>query len=144
MSIFFFNESVKFTLRNKTEVRLWLEKCAKSEKVQTGDLNYIFCSDKHLRKINKQFLQHDYFTDIITFPSSDPGSKPVSGDIFISVDRVRENAGDFGTRVADELHRVMAHGLLHLCGYGDKTEKEIKKMRSLEDKWLRKRGEKLI
>lgn len=137
-SIHFFSESIKFTLRNKTKIRTWLMECSVKEKKNIGELNYIFCDDKYLRKINKQYLNHDYFTDIITFPATSSNGNLVSGDIFISIDRVKENAVTYNTSFNDELHRVMAHGLLHLCGYGDKSEKEIKMMRKMENKWLRK------
>lgn len=113
-------------------------KCAAAEKKSVGELNYIFCSDKYLRKINKQYLTHDYFTDIITFPSTTAGEKYIGGDIFISIDRVRDNAKTFNVTVNEELYRVMAHGLLHLCGYNDKTEKERKVMRKKESICLKK------
>ncbi len=132
----FFTESTIFTLKNKTHLRSWLLKCAKSEKQTISELNYIFCSDNYLKKINKQFLNHNYFTDVITFPTSLPGDKAISGDIFISIDRVRDNAKTYGVRVNDELHRVMVHGLLHLCGYGDKTSSQEKTMRGKENYYL--------
>lgn len=137
-TINFFTESTNFNLRNKTIIRSWLVKCSKQEKKSFGELNYIFCSDNYLRKINKQYLNHDYFTDIITFPTSAPNENLISGDIFISIDRVRENAKTYRVKVDEELHRVMAHGLLHLCGYGDKSEKEIKLMRKKENECLGK------
>lgn len=138
--IFFFTESINFTLKNKKHLRSWLIKCAANEKQNISELNYIFCSDNYLRKINKQFLNHDYFTDIITFPTSTPGDKNISGDIFISIDRVRDNAKSYGVRINEELHRVMVHGLLHLCGYGDKTAAEVKVMRGKEAECLGKLG----
>ena len=156
-SIFFFTESVAFTLRHKNAVRHWLSACALTERKQVDTINYIFCSDKYLRKINKQYLDHDYYTDIITFSSAASvemlvpasGSKlkekksvskkqhaVIGGDIYISIDRVKENAKQYQQTVKDELHRVMAHGVLHLCGYGDKSASEEKKMRKMEEKWL--------
>lgn len=156
-SIFFFTESVAFTLRHKNAVRHWLSACALTERKQVDTINYIFCSDKYLRKINKQYLDHDYYTDIITFSSAASvemllpasGSKlkekksvskkqhaAIGGDIYISIDRVKENAKQYQQTVKDELHRVMAHGVLHLCGYGDKSASEEKKMRKMEEKWL--------
>lgn len=135
----FFTESIKFTIRDKTKIRNWLLKCTSTKKKKIGELNYIFCSDNYLRKINKQYLNHDYFTDIITFPASSKTENLVSGDIFISIDRVKENAKTYSVTQIDELHRVMAHGLLHLCGYRDKSEKEVKKIRKMENEWLRKR-----
>ena len=138
-SINFFSEDISFNLKDKTVLRNWLIKAAHNEKHKVSELNYVFCSDAYLKKINKQFLNHNYFTDIITFPSSEPGDKNISGDIFISIDRVKENAGIYEVNFKDELHRVMIHGLLHLCGYGDKSEAEIKKMRAKEDFYLKKR-----
>lgn len=152
-SIFFFTESVIFTLRQKNAVREWLFACVAKERKQIHAINYIFCSDAYLRKINKQYLQHDYYTDIITFASAPPAEmisldaareksaskkQPavISGDIYISIDRVKDNAKQFQQPVRDELHRVMAHGVLHLCGYGDKTSAEEKKMRKMEEQWL--------
>lgn len=156
-SIFFFTESVAFTLRHKNALRHWLSACALTERKQVDTINYIFCSDKYLRKINKQYLDHDYYTDIITFSSAASvemllpasGSKlkekksvskkqhaVIGGDIYISIDRVKENAKQYQQTVKDELHRVMAHGVLHLCGYGDKSASEEKKMRKMEEKWL--------
>jgi len=132
----FFNENIEFTLRNKNSIRSWLLLCVEAESEKLDEINFIFCSDKYLRKINKQYLNHDYFTDIITFPLSDKGAKQISGDIFISIERVRENAKTYRVNTNEELHRVMAHGLLHLCGYGDKSEKEVKIMRRMENKWL--------
>nr|MBP9083360.1 rRNA maturation RNase YbeY [Bacteroidia bacterium] len=111
----------------------------KKEKLRIETINYIFCSDKFLRKINKQFLNHDYFTDIITFPH-EQFTAHIGGDIYISLDRVRENAEEFNQSFTNELHRVMAHGVLHLCGYGDKSEAEEKLMRKMEEKWLKARN----
>ena len=129
----FFNEDVVFILKNKTLLRSWLTRCAFAEKKKIDALNFIFCSDPFLKKINNQYLNHNYFTDIITFPTADPGMKTISGDIYISIDRVKDNAAQYGVKFSEELHRVMAHGLLHLCGYGDKTEAEKIKMRKAED-----------
>ena len=105
------------------------------EKKPLAELNYIFCSDQRLLEINRQFLQHDFYTDIITFPLSDPG-QPISGEIYISVDRVRDNAAAFGSSITKELHRVIFHGALHLCGYKDKSPREEKIMRKMEDHYL--------
>ena len=132
-SIQFFNEDVRYVLKNKTEIRLWLVKCAKRNQKKIASLNFIFCSDLFLKKINLQYLNHNYLTDIITFPTSGPGDKIVSGDIYISIDRVKENADTYGVRISDELQRVMVHGLLHLCGHKDKTSKDQLEMRKQED-----------
>jgi rRNA maturation RNase YbeY len=137
--IFFFSEKTKFQPAQKNLLRSWLLRCAKSERKKIASLNYIFCSDKYLRSINKNFLKHDYFTDIITFPDETVSIHEVSGDVFISIDRIRENARTYGVKVSDELHRVMAHGLLHLCGYSDKSESQTKLMRRKENACLKRR-----
>ena len=107
---------------------------AESEICRLGDINVIFCSDPYILKINLQYLSHDYYTDIITFDYSE---KPVvSGDLFISIDSVRENSVYYGTDFHEELHRVIVHGLLHLIGYDDHTEEDTKMMRSKENYYL--------
>lgn len=131
-SIFFFNEDTSYQLRQRTEIRSWLKTIAKKEKYSILELNYIFCSDEYLLQINKDFLDHDYYTDIITFDNSELKGK-IEGDIFISIDRVKENAQLQHTSLKDELHRVLVHGLLHLTGYKDKTAKEKEIMRKKED-----------
>jgi probable rRNA maturation factor len=131
-SIFFFTEETPYQLRQRTEIRSWLKSIAKKEKYLILELNYIFCSDEYLLQINKDFLDHDYYTDIITFDNSETKGK-IEGDIFISIDRVKENSKTQKTSLKDELHRVMAHGLLHLTGYKDKTSKEKEIMREKED-----------
>ena len=98
-------------------------------------VNYIFCSDEYLLDINKDHLKHDYYTDIITFQLSPPDS-PILSDIYISVERVRDNAAQFGSTFRDEIHRVVFHGMLHNCGYKDKTKKDGQLMRSKEDEYL--------
>jgi len=131
-SIFFFNEDTTYQLRQRTEIRSWLKTIAKKEKYSILELNYIFCSDEYLLQINKDFLDHDYYTDIITFDNSEVKGK-IEGDIFVSIDRVKENAQLQQTSLKDELHRVLVHGLLHLTGYKDKTAKEKEIMRKKED-----------
>lgn len=138
-TILFFKEDVRFALRGADDLRGWIRKAAKAEGHRVAEINYIFCTDKYLRKMNKQYLRHDYNTDIITFDNS-PGPNVIGGDIFISIERVRANARDYETTFQDELHRVMIHGILHLCGYKDKTEKERTRMREREDWWLQRRG----
>ena len=125
----------KVSLEERTRLKQFLITLFKKEKKSLGELSYIFCSDQRLLEINRQFLQHDFYTDIITFPLSDPG-QPISGEIYISVDRVRDNAREFGNSVKKELHRVIFHGALHLCGYKDKSPGEEKLMRKMEDKYL--------
>lgn len=136
--ILFFTEQTQYVIRNKNLIREWLEKSALKEKRRISDINIIICSDSFLRKINKKYLNHDYFTDIITFPYSLPGSKEISGDIYISIDRVRLNAKDYGVSVYEELLRVLIHGVLHLCGYDDHTPAEKAEMRKREDYYLRR------
>ncbi|ABG60734.1 rRNA maturation RNase YbeY [Cytophaga hutchinsonii] len=131
-TIFFFKEDTQYQLRQRAEIRTWLNTIAKKEKYSILELNYIFCSDEYLLQMNRDFLDHDYYTDIITFDNSEVKGK-IEGDIFISIDRVKDNAQLQHSTVKDELHRVLAHGLLHLTGYKDKTTKEKEMMRAKED-----------
>ena len=131
----FFNEDVSFKLLQKQVTRLWLKQQAKREGYSVGELNFIFCSDEHILQVNKEYLQHDYYTDIITFDNSEKTGK-LEGDIFISVERVADNASQVGTLPEQEMRRVLAHGLLHLCGYKDKTKEEATRMRLKEEEWL--------
>lgn len=133
--ILFFSEEISFTLANEGPVRNWLISVATQEGYRIDNLSYIFCPDEYLLKINQEYLDHDYYTDIITFDHSETANS-LSGDIFISIDRVRENASTFAHSFDQELMRVMVHGLLHLIGYGDKTEDEEKVMRQKEDACL--------
>lgn len=137
-SIHFFTEGISFSLRHRTPLRAWLRAAARREKKEITSLNYIFTSDKNLLRINRQFLQHDEYTDIITFDYSreQPKKNQVAGDIFISIDRVKDNAAQLKSPFSAELHRVMVHGLMHLCGHGDKTAKQEKAMRRLEDFYI--------
>ena len=137
-SIHFFQEDITYQLRQRTEIRSWLKLIAKKEKYSVLELNYIFCSDEYLLQINKDFLDHDYYTDIITFDNSEAKGN-IESDIFISIDRVRENAKQQKTSLKDELHRVLVHGMLHLTGYKDKTIEENKMMRKKEDTALASR-----
>lgn len=130
----FYFEDIDFKLRHKTRIKEWLRLVAESEVFTLGNISVIFCSDNYILDINQKYLQHDYFTDIITFDYSEGGR--ISGDLFISVDSVRENSVEYGTEFEDELHRVIVHGILHLIGYDDHTEDEIKTMRSKEDYYL--------
>jgi probable rRNA maturation factor len=132
----FFTEDTGYKLPQKTTCRRWLQAMAGQEGVLVGDLNYIFCSDDYLLTVNKQYLDHDDYTDIITFDNSETEGR-IEGDIFISVDRVDDNWRIHQTTFADEMRRVLAHGLLHLCGYGDKTDADIVTMRAKEAEWLR-------
>ncbi|MCT4235511.1 rRNA maturation RNase YbeY [Elizabethkingia anophelis] len=114
----------------------WLEKLILEEGKKPGDINYILCDDEYLLEINRQYLDHDYYTDIITFDYCK--GKIISGDIFLSLQRVLDNASMLETKQEEELNRVLAHGILHLCGYKDKTEEEQKTMRSKEDYYIGK------
>lgn len=138
MAFVFTYHKVKFKLDNITKIKKWIEAVVKSEKHKVNGINFVFVGDKELLKLNKQYLKHNTYTDIITFDYSE--GKEISGDIFISVDRVKENAKKFKVKFDDELHRVMIHGILHLCGYKDKTPKDAKEMRKREDASLTKRS----
>ena len=132
--ITFQSEEIKFTLKEKTRHKTWLTKLATKENHSIAELNYIFCSDEYLHKVNLDYLNHDTYTDIITFDNSeDKKNRIIEGDIFISIERVKENASKFETNPDDELHRVMAHGLLHLMGYKDKSPKDTALMREKEE-----------
>jgi len=131
-----FNFLHPIALRDRTRLKRFLVSLFKKEKKQLGELQYIFCSDDYLLQINRQYLNHNYFTDIITFDLSEK-DQLINAEIYISVDRVRENAREFGCSLRQELHRVMFHGALHLCGYKDKKPKDAQLMRRMEDKWLR-------
>lgn len=131
---FFYEAPV--TLKNRTGLKSFILSIFKKEKKKLISLNYIFCSDERVLEINRQFLQHDYYTDIITFELSPPGA-PVEGEIYISTDRVKDNAENHDSSITRELHRVIFHGVLHLCGYKDKTAKEEKAMREKEDYYLK-------
>jgi probable rRNA maturation factor len=131
----FFVEDIPFELANPITVSRWIQKVVKAEKYSLENLNYIFCSDEYLRQINIEYLNHKTFTDIITFSTSDQQGT-IEGDIFISIERVRENSEKFGQEFRDELHRVIVHGALHLLGYGDKTPDEKVRMRQKEDAYL--------
>ncbi|MDR2802163.1 MAG: rRNA maturation RNase YbeY [Prevotellaceae bacterium] len=128
--------SVKFKLPRRRLLKSWLKALAEAGGKRVGELSVIFCSDEELLSINRRYLQHDYFTDIITFDYSHGNN--LSGDMFISYDTVCANAHTYRQSFDNELHRVMAHGLLHLCGYRDATAREQKQMRSMENKCLKK------
>lgn len=132
MKIQFYNHEVKYTLAEKNKLRQWIAAVCKIEKKVLGDVTYIFCTDEYLLSINEQFLHHDYFTDIITFDYSERG-KSGESEIYISLTRVRENAILLKNSFKSELHRVMIHGILHLCGYSDKNKKSSALMRKKED-----------
>lgn len=131
----FYNE-VSFYLPGKTRLKQFIPAIFRAEtKRPLKELSYIFCTDAYLLEVNRQFLQHDDYTDIITFDLSEPGNG-ITGEIYISIDRVRDNAQEHNTSMKQELHRVIFHGALHLCGYKDKKPAEIKQMRNKEDHYI--------
>ena len=129
-----FNYETEFELENEEVIATWISNVIKSESKKEGEINYIFCDDEYLLQINQEHLQHDYYTDIISFDYS--VGNEINGDMFISVDRVKENAQDFNVTFEDELKRVIVHGVLHYCGYKDKSESDELFMRSKEDEKL--------
>ena len=135
MTISFNKADANATLANRVALKSFIEKRVKKEGYTIDSLTYVFCSDKYLLKINKDFLSHDYYTDIISFDLSEvPGQ--LIGEVYISVDRVKDNANTHGTSLKEELHRVIFHGALHFCGYKDKKPTDAKKMRQMEDAWI--------
>ncbi len=130
----FFSEDIEFELSKEEVAVRWVQNTIENEGKKTGEINYIFCSDEYLHKINLEHLQHDTYTDIITFNYCE--EKLVSADIFISIDRVKENAKTFQTSFQNELNRVIIHGVLHLVGYDDKSTSDKELMRTKEDFYL--------
>ena len=133
-SIQFYSEEIPFVLKKKLALKKWIQNCIQNEQKKLGEIVYIFCSDSHLYKMNVQYLNHDTYTDIITFDYSE--NEHVSGDLFISIDRVKENAEKLNIAFELELNRVMIHGVLHLCGYQDKSKSDSQVMRNKEDYYL--------
>jgi probable rRNA maturation factor len=135
-AVSFFFDEVSVTLRDRKRLKEFIRKLFNKEGGSLASLNYIFCSDNKLLQINRDFLQHDFYTDIITFDlSSESGL--TEGEIYISIDRVRENAQSHDATLNKELHRVIFHGALHLCGYKDKSRVEVETMRKAEDRYLK-------
>lgn len=137
-AIQFFEEDITYKLKDKTKVKAWVKNTIIAEGFKLSELNYIFCSDEYLLQINQQYLDHDTYTDIVTFDNSEQEGVIVS-DIFISIPRIKENAAKFKVSETDEIHRVIIHGALHLLGYKDKTAADKKKMTEKEDYYLAKR-----
>ena len=131
----FFSEDIDFEVRDANQLERWIGETAAHQGFTIDEVTYIFCSDEYLLAINQQYLQHDDLTDIITFPYHE-GGNAISGDIYISVERVAENAGKFQVDLENELHRVMIHGILHLVGYIDYTKADKEFMRTKEDYYL--------
>jgi len=133
--IYFHIEDISFLLNNHSQISQWIHRTVKDQSMEIININYIFCSDDYLLGINQEHLQHDYYTDIITFDFADNPNQ-LEGDIYISIERIRENATLESVDFTDELHRVMIHGILHLCGVNDKTVAEKAAMRKLENHYL--------
>lgn len=134
----FQTESIQFTLKNKTILKEWIRSIIAKKGRKAGEITFIFCSDNYLLNINKQYLHHDTLTDIITFDYSKGDNKqPISGDIFISIERVKENASKYSKTFENELHRVIIHGVLHLLGHTDKTKTAKEKMTRQENTSLK-------
>ena len=123
-------------LKERTRLKLFIEKIFISEKKKLGNLSYIFCSDEHLLSINRDFLKHDFYTDVITFDLSSPKNE-IKGEVYLSIDRIKDNAKQLDFSFKAELHRVLFHGALHLCGYKDKSKRDILLMREKEDNYLK-------
>ena len=130
-----FSFQTNYPLKSRTKIKQWIKQVIEAKGKKTGNITYIFCDDEYLLEVNKQYLQHDYYTDVITFDYVE--NDLISGDIFISTDRVRENALAFGSSETEELHRVIIHGTLHLLGLKDKSEKEASQMRQAENEALK-------
>ena len=133
----FFTEDIDFDLQQSEQIIHWIKSVVIDENWQLTTINFIFCSDAYLYKMNMDYLQHDTLTDVITFYYS---TETIEGDIFISIDRVKDNAKDLNISFSDELHRVMIHGTLHLLGYGDKTPEEQQEMTTKENFYLNTRA----
>lgn len=134
MAVSFHSEQINFSLSDENAVAHWLQDVCVSEGKKLSELSYIFCPDDYLLEMNRKYLNHDYYTDVITFDYCE--ADDVSGDVFISVDRVNDNAQNEGVSEQDELHRVMVHGLLHLLGYHDKETSDKEQMTAKEDFYL--------
>ncbi|MFI3286496.1 MAG: rRNA maturation RNase YbeY [Rikenellaceae bacterium] len=127
-----------YNLKQRRKINNWLKESSMAEGYKMGDVNIIFCSAEKLLQINQEYLQHDYFTDIITFDYSDLlVSKTISGELYIDVETVADNASQYGVDPLLEMYRILIHGIMHLCGQGDKTPADAKEMRRKEDKYLK-------
>jgi probable rRNA maturation factor len=134
MAIFFHSIDVDPRLKHKTAIKRWINDCILTENKKPGNINVIFCSDDYLLEMNRTHLDHDYYTDIITFDFT--RDQLISGDLYISFDRVKDNASQNLTTTENELYRVIIHGVMHLCGYQDKTKNDVVIMRQKEEKYL--------
>ncbi|MFI3268788.1 MAG: rRNA maturation RNase YbeY [Rikenellaceae bacterium] len=136
MAISYFHDQSKYLFKNRRKVNQWLKQIALSEGYELVDLGVIFCSSERLLAMNNEFLGHDYFTDIITFDESDLDAGYVAGELYIDVETVEDNATQYNTTPLREMHRILAHGVLHLTGQGDKSEKDAAEMRRKEEHYL--------
>ena len=136
-----FNYELDFKLSNEVDISDWISYVISSEGFKEGEINYIFCDDEYLHKLNVEFLNHDTLTDIISFDYS--VGKELHGDVFVSVVRVKENAKEFEVSFNDEIERVLVHGVLHYCGYKDKTDEDAKEIRNKENFYLSELNKKL-
>ena len=132
----FHTEEIDFKVLNPIKTKRWLKSVIESEGFELLEINYIFCNDKYLHKINVEYLEHDTLTDIITFDNSEE-DQLIEGDIFVSIERIIDNTQDFNTTFEQEFKRVIVHGVLHLCGYFDKTDEDEKQMRDKENYYIR-------
>ena len=134
--ISFFSENITYKLKDKRKIQKWIKLVLEGEKKKAGDINYIFCDDAYLTEMNIKYLNHDTLTDIITFNYNDESENAINGDIYISIDRVKENSEEYKVLFNTELERVIIHGVLHLLGFKDKTKVDKKNMREKEDNSL--------
>lgn len=132
----FLSEKIDFSLKNQKKIKNWIKEIIMEENFQAGDINFIFCSDEYIYEINKKYLNHDYYTDVISFDYTE--NKMINGDIFISIDRINDNAKEFNIPFEEELYRVIIHGILHILGYKDKLKKDLEIMRIKENLCLKK------
>jgi len=135
--VHFFSHDIPTRLKNASNLKHFIESIFKKETQTLDSINYIFCSDRILLEINKKYLNHDFYTDVITFDLS-PNNKAISAEVYISIERIRDNAKQLGLSIKSELHRVLFHAALHLCGYNDKKKKEKEIMRKMENELLSK------
>lgn len=142
-NITFFNEDINYEVEQSDLVKDWINTVIKKYNFELIEINYILCSDEYLHKINMEYLDHDTYTDIITFDNSEYENE-IESDIFVSIDRIKENASTLNTTEKDEFHRVLIHGILHLLGFKDKSEEDAKNMRKLENEQLESRVSELI
>jgi len=135
LSIRYFSDNISFCLKNKREITKWLKIVAETEDKKISNMSYIFVSDEQILDINKKFLNHDYYTDIITFDNSLSDTK-IEGEMYISINTVKQNAKEYNVTFENELHRVVIHGLLHLCGYNDNNPKNRRIMQNKETNYI--------